>query len=331
MPSFPSFKQITAPQAKQAQNTFGLAEQTSNLYASKCRFAMLGTPESGKTTVAAGLVLTSQTRSSDLPDFKCRVTEGSTSIISDASKLRQGVFPAKTDAYKPNRLESGLLMKYKGLLGDKTVQVPICDASGEDVSGFIKKVKQNQVNLLDNTSYSNSEVLRNYIRDADGYILVIPASRVLIGKNQQIEKEAGLKLGLDIDPDVNLHRILADVIDYKVRHKGHPIKGLAIVITKWDLLAPFADELNMNILTPDGLKTFLDVCIPATAQEIKACDLKNVAVFPSWFDIERTKDGDPLLDETGHTSIVVDDKTRRPKYSEDSYMRLFDWLKAFAV
>jgi len=229
-------------------------------------------------------------------------------------------------------MESGLLMKYKSMFGEKSVQVPLVDCSGEDISLFIRQVDQKQRDLLSQVYYNNAQALKNYVRDADGYILVVPASKVLIGKNQQIEQEAGLKLGLDIDPDVNLHRILADVVDYKVKHRGHPIKGLAIVVTKWDLLAPIADELNMNILTEDGLKTFLDVCIPATAQEIKACDIKNVQCFPSWFDIERdSKTGMPLLDGDGHTSIIVDEKTRRPKYSEESYMRLFDWLKAFAV
>jgi len=102
MVNFPNFSKVIQSRPAQTTTTFGLAEAGNNaLYASKCRFAMLGTPESGKTTVAAGLVLTSQTRSSDLPDFKCRVNEGSTSIISDASKLRQGIFPAKTAAYQP--------------------------------------------------------------------------------------------------------------------------------------------------------------------------------------------------------------------------------------
>ena len=111
----------------------------AQLYKYKNRFAMLGTVASGKSTVAAGIVLTAQTLSSDIPDFYCRVIESNSEILQDASNLRRGRFPAKTKAYEKYPVESGLLLIWnKRFGGDRKIQIPICDVAGEDVQQMIK-------------------------------------------------------------------------------------------------------------------------------------------------------------------------------------------------
>jgi len=308
-----------------------LPTTSSNLpYKYKSRFAMLGTVGSGKSTVAAGIILTAQTLSGDWPDFYCQVIESNSDILLDASNLRRGRFPGKTNPYQPHPVESGILLIWGGVLGEKKVQVPICDIAGEDVQQMIRQSRR----TLGPESFNANVQLLNYIRDADAFLLCVPASRALMFyDDEQIEREpsADTEVG---DPDVPVARILNDVINYKAKTRGKPINAIGVIITKWDLIAPYAARYGMDLYDPtgEGLTQFMKVCFPATAMTLKPyIDKSKVKFFPSHFQVQRDSDGIVKRWGGGGDRIDVIQERTVPRYREQSYVNLFEWLRSFAT
>lgn len=310
-----------------AKRTDGMPRATRH-YKYKTRFAMLGTVGSGKSAVAAGIHLTAQTLSAMQPKFFCRVLEHTSNILADVSNLRRGRFPKKTNPYQPHPPESGLLVSWPGFLGEKKVQVPLADIAGEDWHQTIRQYRD--LNPLDAATYKANINLINYVREADGYICVVPASRALMFQDD-VQLERGSS-ELEVDPDVNLARILSAVIDYKEQSRGKDIKGIAVIITKWDLIAPYAENWGMDLYDPtgQGLQTFMDICFPATIMELKACGLDKVQFFPSHFQVLKNEDGTVRKWPDGSDRIDIIQNRRVPRYSEESYVKLFDWLRGFA-
>jgi len=305
----------------------------SHLYAYKTRFSMLGTVGSGKTTVCGFIVLAAQTLSSDMPSFRCRILEGTSSVLDATSRLRGGFngkagrFPQKTTAYNTYAAESGLLMRWKGFLGEKRVQVPICDIAGEDIQVMIERFSKN-IGGIGRAAYSAARNLVDYVKESDGFILTVPASKALGIKGIQLEKES---TDIHFDPDVNLYRILDAVITHKEQSRGKPIKGIAVIITKWDLLRPYAENFGMDIYEPSGrgLTEFMDVCFPATSMILKDYGLENVKFFPSYVELERDSEGKPKTWPEGDEKILIKGR-RKPSYDEQTYINLIEWLRGFA-
>lgn len=300
----------------------------SQLYQYKTRFGMLGTVGSGKSTVASGVVLTAQTLSSDLPDFYCRVIESNSDILADASNLRRGRFPRKTDAYERYPIESGLLLIWRGFFGEKKVQIPICDIAGEDIQQMIKQSRLR----LSNEAFNANQQLLKYVKDADGFLLCVPASRALMFLDDaQIEAEPSVEDGVG-DPDVPVSRILNDIINFKSEHKGKPINAIGVIITKWDLLAPYAVRAGMNLYEEDGIQNFMKTCFPSTSMHLKPyVDKDKVKFFPSHFNVLKDDAGNVKKWGDGGDRIDVIQERRVPSYSEQSYVNLFKWLRSFAT
>jgi len=300
-------------------------------YKYKTRFSMLGTVGSGKTTISALTVLTAQTLSANMPEFKCRVLETTSGILEGTSNLRRGRFPPKTYANAPYAYESGLLIKWEGRWREKNIHIPICDLAGEDIQLMIQTYKKGMYDPNPSTYGAMSSII-NYVKKSDGFILCVPASKALLftGENESLEKEPGDLVG---DPDVNLYRILSEVISHKEITRGKPIKGIAVVITKWDLLAPFAVNMGMDLYDPtgQGLTRFMDVCFPSTSMLLKNYGLEKVEFFPSYVQVERNDDGTIKTwnDKTDQIKIIRE--KRLPQYSESSYVKLIEWLKSFAT
>lgn len=306
----------------------------SQMFKYKTRFSVLGTVGSGKTTVSALTVLTTQTLSNNLPNFTCRTLEGSSSILQAASDLRRGRFPPKTPPDAPAAFESGLLMKWSEWKGGKHVHVPICDVAGEDIQGMIVRFGANMY-TPGAQAYAAAVNLINYVKDSDGFIVVIPASRALIfADDYQMEKE---NEDISADPDVNVTHILDAVISHKEQCRGRPIKGIAVVITKWDLLAPYAIQKGMDLYDPtgQGIRNFMESCFPATSQLLKNYGLAKVKFFPSYVTVERDSQGQLKTWNDGSYRIKTDmeepNPKRIPKYAEQSYVQLIDYLKTFAA
>ena len=114
---------------------------------------------------------------------------------------------------------------------------------------------------------------------------------------------------------------------------GKKIKGIAVVITKWDLLQPYARKKSMDIQdeSGQGLENFMNICFPDTSMSLKAYGLQNVRFFPSYFKVMRDRNGLVKWSDGGDRIEMHPKILRMPKYPEKSYAMLFDFLKSFAV
>jgi len=322
------------------------------LFPIKNRVSLIGTVGAGKSTVVGGVVMTAETLVADDPNFFCRVIEGTSEIHEDVSKLRDGHFPTKTVPFGAFASEAGLLMEWEkrvGLgpisakVGTKMLQLPICDVSGEDLSYMIRQVRA--VGPLGNIAKQAVRNLIAYVRESDGFIITIKATRAkgLFQKGKQLELEQDEKLSAD--PDVNLVRLLEDLMNYKQTHRSRPIKGVAVVITAWDRLKSEAERIGFDILNPmvgqSDLHNFVKACFPAVYAAIKSLRIPNVAYFPSFFETETNEDntekpwpdGTPQIKQR-RTDVGNPDEwwrdLRKISYSERSYVDLIEWLKQFA-
>ena len=308
-------------------------------YNFKNRWALLGTVASGKSTVAATLVLTAQTLQSQLPNFYCDVVENTSNILVDVSNLRRGHFPPKTSAYGKYATEAGLLMGWNQTVGDsqflnrlrigkKQMHIPICDLAGEDLQAGQKGMPTFE--QIGSAAFSQAQQLKEYVRESDGLILIAPASKALMFKDDaQIEKESA---DIAFDPDVNLARMLGDIIEHR-RKTRKPLKGIAFVITKWDMIAPYAQDMSMDVTTQEGLNEFLDVCFPTTKMRIKMLQEDwgtRVEYFPSFIDVERNGDGTVRKWPDGSPKILVKER-RIPSYGSQYMVNLINFVGSYAT
>lgn len=309
----------------------------------KCRFALLGPTGSGKTTVADLILLTMQTMSQREATFTCRVLEGTSDIEEGTSLLRIGHFPNKTKPYQKSVIEAGFLLEFGGFWGTRKLHIPIADVAGEDIETMIKH-KEGYAPSVE--EFNRSLKLVQDVRDADGFIMTLPASRVLVHHREvQIDRVTG---DLPIDPDVNLKRILSAIIDYKEQSHGKPIKAIACVITKWDLIMPYASKWGMDIQDPTGLglQNFMNICFPATSMALKSSHVENIRFFPSFVQTEidtetgkeKTWGKHPQTSKTDNSPIIKVkppsqwlEYGRVPEYSAFSYKNMINFLKTFAA
>jgi len=291
------------------------------------------------------MMLTTQTLSADYHDFYCRVLEGSSSVYQDISNLRDGHFPEKTEAHQQIATEAGLLMEWERRLGGikigtKSLQIPLVDLAGEDVQMFDAKYTKN-IGALGNVVHSAVENLKQYVRQCEGYVIVVKASRAkgIFPEGGQLESEDDKQLSKD--PDVNLVRMLNHVIDYKRQHR-QAIHGIAVVVTAWDLLLPYAQNIGLDIFRHDqnDMRDFMDVFFPSVSQAIKGSRLQNVRYFPMYVQLEYDAEGNPKKWKDGSPKIQRKQSfgtqrqqirdMRKPSYNEQGCIDLIEYLHGFA-
>lgn len=300
----------------------------TQLYAYKTRFAMLGPPGSGKTTVSSQNYLAAQVLSSDQEGFFCRILEGTSSILDAVSNLKQGHFPRKTEAHVKTAAESGLLLRQKAFMGEKKVQVPMVDIAGEDLDLIVGETYRATTQNISPVAYSLAKSLTDYVKDSDGYIVCVDSSRALGIKGYNVPTDQ-----IQQDPDNYLHRLLSNIFTHKERSRGKPIKGMAVIITKWDTIAPYASLWGMDVYNDAGLKEFMDVCFPNTSMILKDYGFglgANIKIFPSYIEVERNSDGTAKRWQDGSEKIIVKER-RMPSCDLQSYINLMRFLLEFAT
>jgi hypothetical protein len=296
-------------------------------YDSKTRFSMIGTVGAGKTTINALMLVTAHTKSNDDPGFYCRVREFKSGLRESAANIRQGKFPPKTIPTGVSNYESGLqLTRDRGWpLGEKHLHLPIVDVAGEDIQIMLSEYDQSP--RLNTLNYNAAKTLIQYIKSSEGFIIALPAPRAHLG-DTQLEPEPEDTVN---DPDVNISRLLEQILNYKERTRGSKIRGIAVVITKYDLMMARAVDLGMDLYTEGGIENFMEVCFPDTNMQLKFLRNKSlVRFFPSYIDTKKDEHGHTLKWPNGSPIIEVNKATRRPSYSESSYMALFNYLEQFA-
>jgi len=286
------------------------------------RVTTVGTWASGKTTALACLGLACETLSASNPHFKYWPDEKQSGIRLFWSNLRRGRFPPATPP--GNYYESGFMLQWDGgFSGDKTVMLPFCETSGEDCQKLIGTYALDPYHATP-VSMQATKQLFEYILRSDGFILIAPISRALMFGDKGVEAEPD---DLPVDPDLNLARILDAIYKYREQTHSKPIKGMAILLSKYDKIIDVAKARGMDLRTIDGRKRFMDMYFPQTSANLKKFGIA-VQYFPVFVQVETNDAGKPLTwDDDSGQKILVDQRRRLPVYSEETYLNLIEWIK----
>lgn len=297
----------------------------------KRHFSMLGPVLGGKTTICAGLFLTARMMTAHIDNFYCYVHPKSSSLVSDANNLLIGRFPPKTDPYNPVPPEAGIFLSRRAK-ADKKVQLGLCDVAGEVFThmGIDPRVAYAQKLRL-----ADQRVL-NYVRDSQGYNIVLPANQALIFRNNPAGR----------DPDEHVFRILSQTLEYK-RKRKQTIEGIGVWLSQWDKAMEQAEYFGINIFDkndPQGaLSQFMWNGFPSVAMLLKGYEKAGIVkYFRSYFAIKKQADGvteecwdnDPkqkVIDIVDNPDFPTLSKIRyKPNYAEHDYVEHIKWMGRFA-
>ncbi len=334
-----------------------------DIQANQNRITMIGTMGAGKSSHLAGLLIAadrkvSKTRDTDYP-FRYYLREGSGNIEHDKSALRNGHFPPKTGALKATTIEQRITFEWAHIkriagqeltLSKRQSDMPICDLAGEDLCLLIEKV--NRTRTLQQAALLNAQRITSMVMQSSGLMLMIKATRAQ-GLGIELEKEPTSIDGLSIYSDANMKRMIDGVVRFKKQNSSSPpLKGIAIVVTAWDGLAPVAEQIStitgqkfdpLDIkISQECLDKFLYACYPSTHAAISSLHLRNVRYFPSFFEVERDSHGKPVCWDGMESPKIKkpalfdpnrswEDNVNTVLSSEFWFFKELDWLQEFAT
>jgi hypothetical protein len=331
--------------------------------ASKNGITMIGTMGAGKSAHLAGLLIAAdrrvaKTEKTDHP-FRYYLREGSGNTEHDKSALRAGHFPPKTGALKSSTIQQRITFEWahtttfankEFILSKHLSDMPICDLAGEDLCLLIEKV--NQMRTLEQAAQLNANRIISMIVQSSGLMIIVKATRAQ-GLGIELEKEPVGIDGLSIYSDANMKRMLDGIVRFKKQNSNSPpLKGIAVVVTAWDGLAPVADKISLitgskfdpldEKISQESLAKFMYMCYPSTYAGIISFGLKNVHYFPSFFEVERDSNNNPVCWEGTSSPKICkpdifdpsardfSDNVNTIKSSEFWFFRELDWLQETA-
>jgi hypothetical protein len=332
------------------------AEATAN------GITMIGTMGAGKSAHLAGLLIAadrkvSKSKGTDHP-FRYYMREGSGNTEHDKSALRDGHFPPKTGALKASTIQQRITFEWchttnfankEFVISRKQSDMPICDLAGEDLCLLIEKV--NAMRTLEQTAQLNANRIINMIVQSSGLMLIIKATRAQ-GLGIELEKEPVGIDGLSIYGDANMKRMVNGVVSFKKKNRDSPpLKGIAVVVTAWDGLAPVAEKISLITgkkfdptdakISQESLDKFIYMCYPSTHAAITSLGLKNIQYFPSFFEVEKDAKNNPVCWEGTNSPKIrkpdifepgraFEDNVNTITNSEYWFFKELDWLQSFA-
>jgi hypothetical protein len=290
------------------------------------RVIFVGTRGSSKTTSLGLLALTCDIISTQDPNFSHFIDEKTSGIRQVPSDLCQGYFPEPTP---PGLIyEADLYLKRSTRFGDKTVVLPFCETAGEDIQNLIGRYQKSVYHQ--SIDWQSADNLNKYICDSNGYVLVVPVSRAHVAGVPQMDEEPQALLQ---DPDVNISRILSAVWRYKLKSRSPHIEGIAVLLTKYDMVDAWLKSMGMDLYDDQGAKLFLDTYFRQTSGLLKHINIYDrVKFFPMHVQVERVKDPQTGIvsfakwpDGRGY-KIAVDEDRNLPIYAEQSCRDLINWI-----
>lgn len=289
------------------------------------RVTFVGTRGSSKTTALGCLALTADILSTQDKNFTHFIDERTSGIRQVPSDLCAGYFP---EATPPGLIyEADLYLSWKSTLGERTICLPFCETAGEDIQNLMGPYQTSVYKQA--LEWDQAENLNKYICESQGYVLVVPVSRARMPGVPKMDEEPDNLLQ---DPDVNIARILSAVYRYKKKSRSPNIEGIAVLLTKYDLIDAYVKSRGMDLYQPEGARQFLQTYFRQTSGLLKYYGLEKVRFFPVHVQVERQKmpDGSTQLVKwnDGHGyKIAVDHDRNLPVYSEQSFLNLIQWIK----
>lgn len=287
--------------------------------------AILGSRGASKTTILGLLGLTCEIESIDNKKFTYDIHEYTVGIRQIMSELCQGIFPPATPSGKI--YEADILMSWaNGWSGKKSVKMPLIETAGEDVEYLIGPYRQDMYHQMPN--YQQAENLNKMIAQSNALILTVAVSRVPHIYPQVVDCEPKTLLA---DPDVNLVRILDGVHTYRERARSKPLEGIAVLLTKYDMVRHWLESQGMNLFTPEGQHLFLNTYLRQTMGKLKKYGYGKVKFFPIYVEVakEVLPDGKLRFLRRADNGFVINTnpKYNLPVYTRASFHELIHWIK----
>ena len=289
------------------------------------KVSVFGMVESGKTTVLGFLELTcidlTQPGNPKGKGFYFIPKERTSGIRATASDLRNGMFPKPTPM--GNIFEADFLMRWETTFNRQFVRLPFAETAGEEIQKLITRFQEGQYDLSTRDFTQAGLIYENILR-ANGFIIIAPCTRIQGRDGTAVEEETAVVK----DPDVNIARLLECIYNYKQdTQSGAPgITGIAVLLTKYDAMAPILTEQGMDLTSPIGVQNFMSTHFKETYAILKWYGLNKVRFWPTWVELERDREGNLLQNERGY-QIARHGGRRVPKYSCPSYLELIDWVR----
>jgi len=289
------------------------------------RLMVIGTRGSSKTTMLGYLSLLCDLLSAQDQNFTHFLDEKVGGMRKVPSELCQGYFP---EATPPGLIyEADEVMTWKGPWGKKTVTLAFAETAGEDIESLIGPYRKSMYQQA--PTYQNAATLNRYICDSHGYILTVPVSRAQLRLPQMVDNEPDSLLP---DPDVNIARILSRIFAHKQKTKSPPIEGIAVLLTKYDMVEAWLVEKGMDLYNPEKARLFLTTYFRQTSSLLKHYGLEKVKFFPMFIQVEKTilPDGSVQFNKWSGDKgykIIVDQESNLPSGSMKSGFELIAWIK----
>lgn len=289
---------------------------------------LIGTRASSKTTILGCIALTCQIESVNNPKFTYSIEEKTSGICQVPADLCLGKFPPATP---PGQIyEADIVMRFKnGWSGGKKVRIPFAETAGEDIENLIGQ-HQKYMYQQPLPTYRNAENLNRIIAASHGYMVAASIPRSTMNfPHYASEKEPDT---LHRDADLNVYRILQRIFQYKQRRGAKPIEGIAILLTKYDMVSPWVKEKEMDLTDPEGAKLYLNTYFRQTMGALKNFGLDKVRFFPVFVQVEKVYHSDGTFhfktrsDGQGY-QILVDQDNNLPIFSLGPYQQLLGWIK----
>lgn len=286
--------------------------------------AILGSKGASKTTTLGMLGLTCQIESINNDKFTYDIREHTVGIRAIMSDLCQGRFPRATD---PGYIyEADIFMSWNdGWKGSKTVKMPLIETAGEDVEGLMTPFRKDIYKPTPN--YQQAENLNKMVAQSDAIIPTVAVSRIPNISPQQMDHEPETLMA---DPDVNLVRILDGVFAFREQAHAKPLEGIAVLLTKYDMVKPWLESKGMDLFTEAGMNRFLNLHLRQTMGKLKNYGIDKVKFFPVYVEAQKEILADGRLRfvrRDGKMVINVDSEYNLPVYTRQPFHSLIDWIK----
>lgn len=286
------------------------------------RVTIIGLRGSSKTTMLGCIALACESLRITNPTFKYNIIEKSSGLMQVPSDLRRGRFPQATPA--GTVYEAEILLKWGEMWGKKILHLPFCETAGEDIQKMVSRFKTGMYNLQ--TEWGLAESVYRYICDSNGFILVAPVSRADFPWGR-LENHPDDEI---VDCDTQIARVLGAIFDYKMESKSPPIEGLAVLLTKCDMLTKYQSYFKsngMDFYTEQGMINFMNTYFSATASKLDFYGLEKVRFFPMHVETEKDEEGNARKWPGGGDKIKVNVMKRLPFFNQEVSVDLIKWLK----
>lgn len=215
--------------------------------------------------------------------------------------------------------------------GKTKVRLPLVETAGEDLENLIGAYRSHPYSQT--PTYTQAEKLNEQIARSHAFILVVPVSRVQGIYPQIVDAEPE---SLIQNPDVNIVRMLDGIWKYRQAARSKPIEGIAVLLTKYDMVDQWLIARGMDLETSEGQYRFLNTYLRQTMGKLKNYGYDKVRFFPMYVRVAKEVLPDGKIrflsrKDGGGLQILTDPQQNLPIYSRNTCHQLIEWAREIAA